>query len=71
MKTGGGLYPHHQDKDRPVLPIFIGYRTDLIPPPPLAIVLLFIIHLVSVICPCMMHGSLCDQEWMLYILLFC
>lgn len=31
MKTGGGLYPHHQDKDRPVLPIFIGYRTDLIP----------------------------------------
>ena len=35
MKTGGGLYPHHQDKDRPVLPIFIGYRTDLIPPPPL------------------------------------
>ena len=36
MKTGGGLYPHHQDKDRPVLPIFIGYRTDLIPPPPRA-----------------------------------
>ena len=35
IKTGGGLYPHHQDKDRPVLPIFIGYRTDLIPPPPL------------------------------------
>ena len=36
IKTEGGLYPHHQDKDRPVLPIFIGYRTDLIPPPPLA-----------------------------------
>ena len=35
IKTKGGLHPYCQDKDRPLLPIFIGYCTDLIPPPPL------------------------------------
>jgi len=35
LQTKGGLHPYCQDKDRLLLPIFIGYRTDLIPPPPL------------------------------------
>lgn len=35
FKREGGLHPYCQDKDHPLLPIFIGYCTDLIPPPPL------------------------------------
>ena len=36
IARGSGVSEHYcQDKDHPLLPIFIGYCTNLIPPPPL------------------------------------